>query len=249
LTIRATILGLNPTVYWPLNDTSGPNALDASGNGHNGVYQANTIFGVQGPELNTFSIGASAADAGALLTPTNPITMVHACTMVAWLGSQAWVGSGDQTYLHIGEKASNGLGLIVDTGGVIQILYGGIALQSTGISPSHASWHMVGMSFDGIGTQHVFVDNTTPVVIGPGRTPAASTSAQPLVASTPGTFYIAHAAFWNSELTPAQVQSIFTGASTLNGAPFASGAAATNIDTAALSAKLDQILASVRKTY
>jgi hypothetical protein len=44
-----TVLADSPTFFWPLNETSGTVANDASPNGNNGIYESGTTQGVPGP--------------------------------------------------------------------------------------------------------------------------------------------------------------------------------------------------------
>ena len=46
--LRAAILSLNPTMYWPLDELVGLTAFDLSGNGNNGTYNSNIQQGVTG---------------------------------------------------------------------------------------------------------------------------------------------------------------------------------------------------------
>jgi len=43
------VLKYKPVAYWRLADVNGPTALDASGNGHPGVYEDGVVFYLQGP--------------------------------------------------------------------------------------------------------------------------------------------------------------------------------------------------------
>ncbi len=49
LTYQKTALADNPSFLWPLNETSGTTAQDASPNGLNGIYESGTTQGVPGP--------------------------------------------------------------------------------------------------------------------------------------------------------------------------------------------------------
>jgi hypothetical protein len=43
------VLASKPVAYWRLNEFSGPQAADASGNGHHGVYEDGIVFYLEGP--------------------------------------------------------------------------------------------------------------------------------------------------------------------------------------------------------
>jgi hypothetical protein len=184
-----------------------------------------------------------------VLGVTNPIVERTPSSMLAFFGSASWVGTGDGTALHIGAKAANGLGLIVGGDRQLNILYGGIALQVTGLFGSAGNWHLVAMTYDGVGSQSVYLDLAAPFVTA-GRVPNPSLASDPLVAETPGNFYIAHAAFFSRQLTTAEVQSVFNGATTpLQEGPFGTSAATQNLDLQALAGRLDLILGFVSQTY
>lgn len=60
----AGVLALGPVGFWPLNETSGKTAFDASGNGYNGTYQSNVALGgagVPNPPFTGFAGGGRAA--------------------------------------------------------------------------------------------------------------------------------------------------------------------------------------------
>ena len=49
LTFQQTVLADSPSFLWPLSETSGTTANDASGNGFNGIYEPGTTQGAPGP--------------------------------------------------------------------------------------------------------------------------------------------------------------------------------------------------------
>jgi Concanavalin A-like lectin/glucanases superfamily len=48
LAYRAAVMAKNPIAYWRLGESSGPNALDETQNGHDGIYIGNPTFGQPG---------------------------------------------------------------------------------------------------------------------------------------------------------------------------------------------------------
>ena len=44
----AAVLKKHPVAYWRLGENHGPDAADASGNGHTGKYIGNPVFGERG---------------------------------------------------------------------------------------------------------------------------------------------------------------------------------------------------------
>jgi len=48
LAYRDAVLAKNPVAYWRLGEAAGPNALDETNNGHNGIYVGNPTFGQPG---------------------------------------------------------------------------------------------------------------------------------------------------------------------------------------------------------
>ena len=56
--IATVILADNPVAFWPLNDSGGSTAADATGNGNDGTYMNGLVQGIPGPSIN----GASEFD-------------------------------------------------------------------------------------------------------------------------------------------------------------------------------------------
>jgi hypothetical protein len=48
LAYRAAVMAKNPIAYWRLGESSGPNAVDETQNGHDGIYIGNPAFGQPG---------------------------------------------------------------------------------------------------------------------------------------------------------------------------------------------------------
>lgn len=239
--LRDAILALAPTAYWPMDDGSGPAASDASGNGNFGIYQGNTVLQLPGPESGTNCAGSNFPDAGAVLGVANPIHERTPSSMLGWFGSATWAGAGDGTALHIGTKGANGLGLVVGADRQVNILYGGLALQATGLFASTGRWHQLCMTYDGFGSQSVYLDTNAPYVTA-GRIPNPTVGGDPLVAETPGSFYLAHCAFWNRALAAFELTAVFNAVTgPVQQGPFGGSAAATTLDIASIAGKLDII--------
>jgi hypothetical protein len=90
----AGVLALHPVGFWPLNETSGITAFDASGNGCNGTYQSNVKLGLAGvanpPHLGFPNNGVAAGFSGlaytnSCVTLSNlPITSINV-TITEWI--------------------------------------------------------------------------------------------------------------------------------------------------------------------
>jgi len=112
---NAGVLALNPVGFWPLNETSGTTAFDASGHGHNGAYQPGVKLGVAGVSNPPFAgFGSSSLAAGfssssntSWVTFANLPINANTVTFTAWiyptgsLGALVWdngISSGLGTY-------------------------------------------------------------------------------------------------------------------------------------------------------
>jgi Concanavalin A-like lectin/glucanases superfamily len=82
LTYQQTVLADNPSFLWPLNETSGTTASDASPNGFNGIYKPGTTQGVPGPITGQLATGFD-GQAG-LVTSANSVNNPQQFSMELW---------------------------------------------------------------------------------------------------------------------------------------------------------------------
>jgi len=150
---------------------------------------------------------------------------------------------------YIGNSAGNSAGMVLN-GSTVQFLFGGIGFQNTGYVLTAGYWHqLVFCEAWPAGNQTLFVDGVQRFNYFPSGAVVPPTAANPILAQTPDPGLLAHAAFWNATLTPANVTAMWAAGPGLVPAPPLTGRNASDADVLGLETKLDAILASVRKTY
>ncbi len=75
LSYYQTVLADNPSFLWPLNETSGSTAADASPHGFNGSYESGTTQGAAGPITGSGDGATSFDGQSGLVTSANSVTM------------------------------------------------------------------------------------------------------------------------------------------------------------------------------
>lgn len=74
MSYASTVLGDSPAAYWPLNDTSGTTAIDATGNGNAGTYQGTVTLDQPGGIPGTTCVAQSSSGYVSTTTQyTNPV--------------------------------------------------------------------------------------------------------------------------------------------------------------------------------
>jgi len=246
VTLKSAILALAPTIYWPMDDVSSSVAADASGNGHPGSILLNTAVGAPGPETGTTCFATSTANAGVQIAGTNPLTGTGPFTMLVWVGMAA-MPSVHNVLIYNGISSGTGDGETTN-GQSLDELYGGLGFRATGFVLSLGFWHQVAYRIRPGIDESTFLDGGAPNTAAAGI-PNAVVGANPCLAQTPNPGVIAHAAFWNSALTNAQVAGVFAAGPGNPAAPRISGRNSTDADILALENKLDAVLAAVRRTF
>jgi hypothetical protein len=85
LSYQQTVLNDSPSFLWPLNETSGTTASDASPNGFNGTYEAGTTQGAAGPF--TGSDATSFNGTSGLVTSQNQVAGPQEFSIEGWFQS------------------------------------------------------------------------------------------------------------------------------------------------------------------
>jgi hypothetical protein len=171
------VLGDNPVVYYPLNETSGTVATDISGNAVNGVYGSSV--GLGGPKLLSADTGDSAvfngstsgAAADYIQVPASSVLKATtAVTVEAWVNLTA---SPFNTYIYVLQESPATTGnapymLSVFGGQVVGRIYtgsAGTALSSEATLALGKPYHLV-LTYDGAKMSLYIngaLDSTTPV--------------------------------------------------------------------------------------
>jgi hypothetical protein len=111
LAYRDAVLAKNPVAYWRLGEAAGPNAVDETGNGHDGTYIGDPTFGQPGAirgDSNT-AVQFTGADYVEIPDSTDfsQLTSTNGLTVEAWMRPDALAfpgesssGSTQNPYVH-----------------------------------------------------------------------------------------------------------------------------------------------------
>lgn len=211
MTIRTDIQALGPVLYWPLEDATAPAAADDSGHGHTGVYGGPFTLHQYGPEPGTF---AAQFAPGGYVTCTGMPQLQAAPFSVVWYVSRnvivtpsSGIEMGNQPVtLNRGWRST----VINDNTSLIT------AFNTTGSGATTSAiatpvwnkwWHAYGLVYNGA---NVF----TPYLDGVGGSTATSTtwsgnlSTDTFGWTTPYAAVVAHIAYFDKALTPANISTI-----------------------------------------
>jgi hypothetical protein len=94
LSYPQTVLADGPSFFWPLNESSGSTAADASPNGRNGIYEAGTTVGAAGPITGSSDTATSFDGHTGLVTSASSVTMAahQAFSAEGWFKTAANTG-------------------------------------------------------------------------------------------------------------------------------------------------------------
>lgn len=125
LSVYRTLLSLGPVAMWPLNESSGATAADATGNGHTGTYVSGvgTIKQGQGSLLpsgegrSLYINGQNFLDAGVTAPDAVPLRLTTDGTIVVWSNCEF----GWWNVLVAKEQAGAGFAVVSQDGQRIQL--------------------------------------------------------------------------------------------------------------------------------
>ncbi len=117
----SVVLAKGPAGYWRLGEAAGPDAADASGNGHNGKYKGTPNFGQPGPIVNdpNTAIGCNGPDSRDYVDIPDPAgeefsqpTSGWGLTVEVWMRPDALIfpGQTSERYIHWLGKCVSGSG-------------------------------------------------------------------------------------------------------------------------------------------
>lgn len=248
MTIKTAIVALAPSVYWELADAAGTAiAADSSGNARPGTYSGAFSLGQPGPEVGSTAVLFTGN--GVLSITGNVPFTARPFSMFTWVAG-VQLSNANTGIIAINDPtfAARGCILNVTTGGLTASQFSVIRPASgttafTNFIPDNA-WHYVGVTFDAAGNLLLYYDGlllSSPA--GVGMNNLVATDKFRVGGNNNDIYYFAHAAFWNSILTAAQIQSVVAGR--INPQSPGSVFALTTTDVTIL----QQILNSVRKVY
>lgn len=249
MSIRTAILALSPLLYWPLDETSGVSAADASGNGNTGDYYPGTLLGAPGPEVGTFAAASSSTTGGAQTHGNTPVTGMPILTLSGWF-DQFVAAPSHSVIMYDGNSGSTGCGMVMDSS-TPGTLRGGIGFDTSGFNTLLSRWHHLVFTEATAGVQEIYVDGSLKYTSVPFTTNSVIAANPMLVQFTPSAA-MAHFACWGSVLSAADVLSLYNGRVNPQEST-STGRALTDLDLGALQQQIFDccaaILASVRKTY
>jgi hypothetical protein len=247
MTVRSAILALGPTVYWPLDDPTGPSASDASGGGHPGLYYGAFQLNQPGPESGTLSTFFY-NNTGNVLLLNQPFGNVFPWSMSVYMAVSAFPPNA-QAFLYWADFNARGMGYTVTNGGVVNNVLGvnryGVGQLLAGFLIPDNDWHLYTMVQGRTSPAvlwELYRDST--LILSNASGYNANAAGIGLMGVGGLSAYVAHFAFYSSALTLAQVGTLATSRVGPASAPSAIGVSPTGSD-----ATLAAILASVRKIY
>ncbi len=92
LSYQQTVLADNPSFLWPLNDTSGSAANDASPHGLAGIYEPGTTQGLPGPITGAPDTATGFDGKAGLVTSANQVTNPQTFSVEAWFKTSTNTG-------------------------------------------------------------------------------------------------------------------------------------------------------------
>jgi hypothetical protein len=144
--------------YWKLDEGQSTTARDVSGNGNTGTLSASGSTWTNPPGTITFddAAGVKLDGTGYVTLGATGLPAANAAeTISVWvkLGST----SGTQDFIALGDGAGHGVKLGLNGGTLAAFTWAGTSLV-TGTTPVDGAWHNVVYSYDGVGTNNLYVD-------------------------------------------------------------------------------------------
>jgi hypothetical protein len=221
------ILSFSPMAYWPLNETSGVDADNAEGTAaRDGTYSGVTLDNSTGPDEQPVGLWDGANDTCDIQTASLASAFNGpAGTIAVWckvINAGFWTDANNRAAFRVLADANNYVIIYSPVGhNTITMVYnaGATTKQVIRSSYSPTSWFHLAMTWDAAagatGEMKAFFDGAqygstqtllgtwanslTESNIGSNATPASVWSG-----------WLAHAAVWDSALTPAQIASLAT---------------------------------------
>jgi hypothetical protein len=147
---QATLIGLNPLGYWPLNETSGTVAYDLAG-GDNGAYIGGCSLDQSGPTNASFGATGFAVSfdgtSGYVDIPEGPFNITGAITTMIWI-NDSYPYSFDGIFGHGDASWRMSVNPSVDVGANDGT---SAAFDATDVSPiNDGNWHFVVYTYTGV---------------------------------------------------------------------------------------------------
>lgn len=235
-----------------MDESAGPTAFDSSGNGLNGQFQPNTVFGQVGPESGTNAIGSGSVAAGVIRNGL-PVFGLVPLSLVCWYSESIFNGpNSSPDLMYAGNNApARGFGSLMNpSNGIPSWVYKGLLVSNTTLVATAGAWHMLAVTWDtpagGTATYQIDLGARQTLT---GHSYSNTFSTDQVAILTPAACLLAHFALYNFALSNAQAQSIFNGATLPLTTPTPTGRTATDFDIAACEDLLRLIYAAVHRDF
>lgn len=210
-TYQDKVLGYAPAAYWPMTETAGTIAIDATGNGHHATYSGVTLNGT------TFSNGNPAPTFDGVNDFVNLYAAINGTfsgsegTIAGWAKADATIWSDGANNRVVNIQATSALWISSISGG--SNLYAQYVSASANTSNPGTDWFHWAISYSATGSSVGIYINGAPIYTSstvPTWTGALASSTNVLGASnTSGSAAwlgsIAHVAMWTSALNDTQI--------------------------------------------
>lgn len=212
MSIETEILAKNPVLYWPLDDPTGPAAVDQSGNGHTGVYGGPFILGswgaVAGETAAQFGIGGFVRCTGL------PQLGSAAFSLIWWMSINVGAPSSTTTlFRHTATGVSRGWFFTVSTtglAGVTAYRADGTPLASatTSLGGAWKTWHPWVLTYSPGGAMSLGYDGGTVLTLNLTGGLATITAAETFEVAAGAPLIAAHVAYYDRLLSPGEISAI-----------------------------------------
>lgn len=161
---QSDLLGMQPSFDWPLNETSGSVAADASSHHFNGVYESGTTQGVPGPLTTSNATSTQFNGSDGLVTAANAETSPATFSVAAWVKTTTDTGGliagFDSAQTGLGSKYDRQLYMMNDGQIAFGVDHTSAQAILTGNSYNDGHWHFVVGTFraGGTGNMVLYVD-------------------------------------------------------------------------------------------
>jgi Concanavalin A-like lectin/glucanases superfamily len=212
VSIESEILLKNPVLYWPLDDPTGPAAVDASGNGHHGVYGGSFILGSFG--ANAGETAAQFGIGGFVRINSFPQLGSAPFTVMFWMSVNCTATGATQMLLqHGAPTGTRGWAFNMAISGQNTLsAYRADGTLMTGASGGSQTlakqWHPWAITYPGASPIQIWYDGTAGATLALVGGLATITGAEyfQVIAGSP--LIAAHVAYWDRVLTSTEILAI-----------------------------------------
>jgi concanavalin A-like lectin/glucanase superfamily protein len=211
MSIETDIMGRGPVLYWPLDDATGPAAVDASGNGKHGVIGGSFTTHQYGPEPGTFALQLAS---GGFVTRTGmPMITSGQFSMCAYISRNhlATPTSGVE-WIQGNDSGQRGWFLFANNAGQVQVkAWGAVGSGTMGLQTTpvwNKWWHAYTVTFQTVNIWTLWIDGTQMATVASNGVPNLANSGDTFGIMAPYPCVYAHVAYFDKLLTTADITAI-----------------------------------------